>query len=698
MTQVIKQVQFKLDTDTKGVDSGIKDVNTQFADLNKRVEEGNYSMREASKIIQQYQDIALKAGRESPIGREALEAAAVMKDRVTDLRNEVGRLAQDGRNVQTALQLGSTVLAGYSAFTGVTAMLGVENEELLKTLTKMQAAQSALMGIETIRKSLEKESLLMIQARTLWTKASTAATGLYTTATTAATAATRALNLAIGAGIIGGIIAGVAALAANWDKVTKALGLAKTQGEITTAAYLKDSGSRIAEIKREIKEREEILNISIRQAQIDGKDATDLLKTKSQVASETYKTEQTAIKEAIAEREKALIGLHHESTAYKQIQAEIGRLNDSYRSLGDELNQLELERRANINKAVQAIDEQKKKEQDILNKAAEAQKAAREKAEQERLAAEKKEFENAEALMYATRDLAIANIEDTAVRRAAQLQVQQSKEREDLIAKFGADTELLKELETKQFNEVEALKAELQLESEIKAEEKRVADLAKADEQFALHLAKIGENIYTEHQLELEQLDSLLEQKLISEEDYANRKLAIDEKLKTAEQQILNAKVKAQQMAANAVMSIMSSASQMAKEGTIEAKMLAGAQIAISTAVGIAGAVQSIKTASSPWEAIAGIAAGIAAVVAGIAGATSALSKANIPGGGGGGVPSISAPNIVQLSRPSGGDSENRVINTGAQNNNTNQVVVLASDITDTQNSIQNIENTATVE
>lgn len=72
---------------------------------------------------------------------------------------------------------------------------------------------------------------------------------------------------------------------------------------------------------------------------------------------------------------------------------------------------------------------------------------------------------------------------------------------------------------------------------------------------------------------------------------------------------------------------------QQGEENTAAAKTLAVAEIAISTAVAIAGAIKTATQGSvTPWDMIAGIAAGIAAVVAGIASATAILDTADVPG------------------------------------------------------------------
>jgi hypothetical protein len=153
-----------------------EDVMTKkMADLKKAIDSGNMSMRDYSKAIKEYQTIAMQAGRTSPIGQEALKQAAQLTDRVKDLKNEVNRLANDGVKLQGALQLGGSVVAGMTAVKGATAMLGIQNENLMKTLVQLQGAQALLSSIEQIRLATEKESYAMMLLKTGATKLQTVA-------------------------------------------------------------------------------------------------------------------------------------------------------------------------------------------------------------------------------------------------------------------------------------------------------------------------------------------------------------------------------------------------------------------------------------------------------------------------------------------------------------------------------------------
>tara|TARA_Y100000034_G_scaffold54331_1_gene66585 strand:+ start:4633 stop:7119 length:2487 start_codon:yes stop_codon:yes gene_type:complete len=210
---------------TKQADQGAETLEQQFDSLNKEIKEGPVNIRRMNKQIQEYQAIALEAGRTSPLGKKAIQEAAQLKDRYNDITAEVNRLANDGVKMQAALDIGTTVIAGYAAFQGALAIAGVDSEKYRETLIKLQGAQSLLMGIETLRKNLEKESTVVLMAKNAQEKASIVITKLKTFVTNGATVATKALRVALLAlpfVVIGAAIALYKAFAGEVEKVKTA--------------------------------------------------------------------------------------------------------------------------------------------------------------------------------------------------------------------------------------------------------------------------------------------------------------------------------------------------------------------------------------------------------------------------------------------------------------------------------------------
>ena len=223
--------------DTSGTDTMAQ----RLADLDAKLEAGGLSMREMTKVMKEYQNIALQTGSQSPIGDEATRKAAALKDQITDINTRTKLLSSDYVKLDTALA-GANV--GAQAFMGVQsamALTGVENENLIKSMQKLQAVQGVVNSVSAITNALNKDAILGIQLRTAWEKiknstfvqgtvattaqttaigAQTGATIASTTATTASTGALKLFRLALISTGIGAIVVGLGLLIANFDKVS----------------------------------------------------------------------------------------------------------------------------------------------------------------------------------------------------------------------------------------------------------------------------------------------------------------------------------------------------------------------------------------------------------------------------------------------------------------------------------------------
>lgn len=220
----------KVTQTTKGAVKETQTLDQQFEALNKEIKESPVSIRAMNKQIQAYQSIALEAGRTSPLGKQAIQKAAAIKDKYIDIQNEVNRLANDGVKLKAALDIGSTLVAGFAGFQGVMALVGSDNEELRKSMVKLQGAMSLLMAVETLRKNLEKESTVVLvykntveKASVMWTKAMTFAQVAYNLVMGKGTKAMKIFRIALASTGIGLIIIGIGLLIANFDKVTAAV-------------------------------------------------------------------------------------------------------------------------------------------------------------------------------------------------------------------------------------------------------------------------------------------------------------------------------------------------------------------------------------------------------------------------------------------------------------------------------------------
>lgn len=762
-----KQAIFNLKVNTQGSEQavdgatkslkGYKDTvkqaegaNQSFDDklkgLNKTVESGNFTMRGASKLIQEYQAIAIQAGRTSPVGQAALKQAAQLQDKVTDLRNEVTRLAKDGQGMQQALAIGSGVVAGYTAFKGVTTLLGVENEELMKTMVKMQAAQSVLMSIEQLRAALEKESVLMMGVKNIQTMTATAGTWAYA-------AAQKALNLATGVGSkamkifrlalistgIGAIVVGLGMLIANLDsvgnffkkvgnfianffrpqieavvKILQFLGIVESDEE--KARQLRED-AKLAGLKKEREEREKNLkqmDKAHKKFADDGSFELRMMAAQGKSKEEIRKREEELRKQTI--KNNMVRGLELEA---------INNIIEAERQLGQLKGKWSAEQQKQANAAIKSnneifhamVAEQKKLYEDMELDAAKAATemetevtSARKKGKEARDKIAEEEAKKRVELQKTLEDLIIANIADDDERKAAAMAMAHKRERADLVAKYGEDAELIKQLEAKQQGELTTFKEGLDKAANEKQkvldEEKRAEEVLKLEND--LINAELDFHTRLEQELALEEArrDALLANDELTEQE--RRKILLDSDAAKAE--INQKEIDREQAVADAInaskMSVLSASlgivnqlGQLGKQGGAFAKAMALTEIAANTAIGFAQGLRIAQQGAAatgpaaPFAFPVFFATQVGAVLSAANQARKILGTApNISGVGGAtaSAPSVSAPNV-----------NSRDVNegnlTGGEDNQTMKVAVLESDITRTQTRIQDISVRSTI-
>lgn len=145
-----------------------------------------------------------------------IREAGRIKDSIGDARAEVGYFASDTRRLDAVLGGVQAVAGAFGAVEGALALAGVENEDLQKTMVKLQGAIALVNGVQAIQNALQAESAVRIGI-------TTAATKLYTLVTGGATGATLAFRTALMSIGIGVAIAGLGALIANFDKLKNAI-------------------------------------------------------------------------------------------------------------------------------------------------------------------------------------------------------------------------------------------------------------------------------------------------------------------------------------------------------------------------------------------------------------------------------------------------------------------------------------------
>jgi hypothetical protein len=150
--------------------------------------------------------------------------AGDLQDKIGDVNQQVKNLASDSKKLDGMISITQGIVGGFAAVEGITAMVGEGNEDLQKTMVKLQGAMSALAGIQAVANTLNKTSAAYTTANTIATNVSTFAQKRYAAAVGTTTGAMRLLRIAGAALGIGLIIGAIALLVTNFDKLKNVVG------------------------------------------------------------------------------------------------------------------------------------------------------------------------------------------------------------------------------------------------------------------------------------------------------------------------------------------------------------------------------------------------------------------------------------------------------------------------------------------
>jgi len=711
----------------------------KFEALNKKVEAGGLTMRQSTQAVKEYMTIAIAAGRESPIGKAALKEAAELQDSIGDLKEEVSNLAHDGKNMQGALQLGGAVAAGYGVVQGTMALMGSESEDLQKSMQKLMAITTVLNSVEQIRVALEKQSSLMIGLRKIQTFALTGAQAMYTTAVASTTVALQGLKTGImNIPLVGWILAIVAALITLVSYLvimSQEQDNSKEVSENLTKAYDKQKEA----IDRVSKARLKGIDNMIRQRMEEGASIEEIgkleiarIKEEEAARKENVKTEKEAIDKKNANYRNAL--RHGNYELAKSIREEVNEHRKKYKDLVGQEGQYGADLKFQKTKNANDIKEQDAKD---TQEAADKQKAANEKSQAARVKADEKKAEYAKTMQ----DLVIANIKNENERAIAAMGLANERELAELQKKYGKETELEKQLKTKQAAELFKL-----MEAQDKTDNDALdAKTKEANEKKVLADKKLSDNLFKSKKAELEgkliqieddfaaetelkkelallELEEAKKNKEITEGELFKieaeynakiQKLNEDQaaKDKTMRLDSINDSIAWAEKSVNAIqqLSDMAFANKMRKveKGSKEEEKLARKQFKMNKALQLAGAIMDAGKAMTASLAMSPIAIGPVPNPAGIAslafaGVTSLANIAKIaatqfesttppptdaP-------PTVPAPNEQNVA---GFQPMNGTLTSCLQGSGNTKVYVLDSDITAQQNNSQKVESLATM-
>ena len=265
-----------------------------YLEINKLKDSGDKGSASLKALEAQARSVEQQAGR--------------LRDAMSDASQVISGAGSDTRGLDRALRT-LTLFGGASeVVAGATAVFGVESSRLQETLVRLNAVMALTNGLQQIQNELTKEDSVV--------------TGILTTVKTAysravafAAAQTKLFQLALAGLGIGLLIAAIAALAANWDKVRKFIGLSTKE---------QDANNTSVEVSNRLREQQnKLFDAELRLKKALGASDKELLVLQLNKA----KAELSDIERTI-EKEKNLKAFIYINKERQKILAQEGTINE----------------------------------------------------------------------------------------------------------------------------------------------------------------------------------------------------------------------------------------------------------------------------------------------------------------------------------------------------------------------------------
>jgi hypothetical protein len=171
---------------------GLVETETKTVSLKTELRQLKEQLSKLDEGTEQYDIIAKRAG--------------VVADKITDINTEIKGLGSDTKGIDTVVQGAQALSGAFSIATSASVLLGVENEDLQKSMAKVEGAIGLTVGIQSIANALQKETLLYKSLDATATKIQTGLQLAYTAVIGGTTGALKVLKIALLTSGVGAIV------------------------------------------------------------------------------------------------------------------------------------------------------------------------------------------------------------------------------------------------------------------------------------------------------------------------------------------------------------------------------------------------------------------------------------------------------------------------------------------------------------
>lgn len=324
LSEEVRQSPFgvQMQQDIDALNTKLKEAEAAYGDNQRSV--GDYAIagkaltQELGEITDKLYELATAGQRGSKEYEELAKKAQDLRKAQQEVDAEIDAGGSLTKNLDGLMQAVSGVTAAYTLWQSASQLLGIQNEELEATMQKVVIATTALNALQEIQTALQKQSAAVILAKTVATKAATAAQWLWNAAMAANPIG--AVVVAV-AGLVTGIVAlGKALTQSSGTKQLKAETEAAREAAEEYEEYKNSREEAAEQSERDAKAQSAATDALIARRRAEGATEEELAAIKKQAADEAS---EAAIQKAEAENESAKATLKSTETTLAALRAEM---------------------------------------------------------------------------------------------------------------------------------------------------------------------------------------------------------------------------------------------------------------------------------------------------------------------------------------------------------------------------------------
>lgn len=189
--------------------------------------------KNTARAVKQLQNLGLKLAELGPefagVADEIVKKAGGIKEKVEDIAEVTNYWANGERRIMALVESVQFAASAYGVLEGATNLLGEGNEDLQKSLLKLQSAMMIVQGLEEVTMALRAESTMMLGIQTGAQKAYNAVVGQ-------SVGAMKNFKIALATTGVGALVVGLGYLISNFEKVKASItGVTETQRKMNAS-------------------------------------------------------------------------------------------------------------------------------------------------------------------------------------------------------------------------------------------------------------------------------------------------------------------------------------------------------------------------------------------------------------------------------------------------------------------------------